>query len=379
MMLPVTNLRKFCGICIGVVMVAIAGCGPASVTPTPSPEPESSAARYTPIPTLSDIASVQVIRSGPTRQPTVLPLLATLGPSPTAEPATSVPSATPPQADTAAEATAEIHELDGAREGSLRQGHYSLQRPIMREEGQRDWLDPTYPYGGTQFGTREVHLGVEFFNPRFTPILAGGSGQVIYAGDDSETVWGPEADYYGNLVVVQHDDLTTPDGETLYSIYGHMERIAVETGDLVSTGDKLGVVGDTGIAIGPHLHFEVRVGEDPRNFMATRNPALWIEMFARHGTLAGYATDSQGQPLYGTTLLVYDSGNAPRETYTYGSDRANSDPHWGENFVLPDLRAGRYSVVVRDSLNNTLYRENIIIEAGQTTWLDIVVAGSPAP
>lgn len=247
--------------------------------------------------------------------------------------------------------------------------HYWLKRPIAIEEGNVHWLDRTYPYGGTQFGSREVHLGVEFVNPRFTSVLAAGTGTVLYAGTDLNQRFGPAFDYYGNLVVLEHNF----EGQTVYSLYGHLQDFAVQTGDRVNEGQSIGRIGDSGIAEGSHLHFEVRVG-DPTDYLSTRNPDMWIQPYPNSGTLVGRVTGVENP--YGIVILVRAENTIPRETYTYGGDEVNSDPSWGENFTLGDLPAGTYEVLVSDSNGRNYFRQSISIVGRVTTWLEIDLAGT---
>lgn len=249
--------------------------------------------------------------------------------------------------------------------------HYLLQRPIPSPRGSAEWVDyvdRTYPYGATMFGNREEHLGVEFANLRFTPVVAAADGRVAYAGTDAEIQFGPYRDYYGNLVVINHG--AAPGGQTLYTLYAHLERIFVSTGDDVRAGERIGHVGDSGIAEGPHLHFEVRLDE-AGDYRATVNPELWIEPYPGFGTLAGRVTASNGDEIAGLPVMVRND-SLQRETYVYGNERVNSDPAWDENLVLGDLPAGDYEVLISDN-GRVRYRGQVTIEAGATSWLDIEI------
>lgn len=93
--------------------------------------------------------------------------------------------------------------------------------------------------GGTRF-----HAGVDIPAPVGTGVLAVRAGEVIFAG---------YAGGYGNLVVIDH-------GDSLRSRYAHLRRIFVVAGKSVATGERIGEVGSTGRATGPHLHYEVRKG-----------------------------------------------------------------------------------------------------------------------
>ncbi|RMH40722.1 MAG: peptidase M23 [Deltaproteobacteria bacterium] len=105
-------------------------------------------------------------------------------------------------------------------------------------------------------GDRRFHAGVDLAAPEGTPVVAAGAGTVVRAGP---------AGGYGNLVVVDH-------GGGVHTRYAHLSDIAVQVGDRVAAGARIGAVGATGRATGPHLHFEVR--RDGRPVDPTREIAL---------------------------------------------------------------------------------------------------------
>jgi peptidoglycan hydrolase-like protein with peptidoglycan-binding domain len=120
----------------------------------------------------------------------------------------------------------------------------------LRRPPPRSLLDFAYPISapiGDGFGPRGnmMHTGLDFPAPSGTPVLAAGHGCVASAGYD--------AGGYGNLVVIQHRAGMT-------SWYAHLSRISVRPGECVVAGNRIGRVGATGHATGPHLHFELRVG-----------------------------------------------------------------------------------------------------------------------
>lgn len=243
---------------------------------------------------------------------------------------------------------------------------YALERPFDRRGGQQDFAARVYPYGGTQFGQFDVHLGLDFSNPRFTPVLATADGLVVFAGNDAEVQFGPYLDYYGNLVVIAHD-LLSVEGLPVYTLYAHLERVDVTTGAQVNVGDVIGVVGATGIALGPHLHFEVRVG-DPTSYLATRNPDFWIKPYPGFGTLAGRVTAPED--VRGMVVLIRSNGRT-REAYVYSGDRVNSDPAWNENFTYGDLPVGMYEVIISERSGRVRFRREVTIEDGRTTFIEI--------
>ena len=99
---------------------------------------------------------------------------------------------------------------------------------------------------GDRFGPRgdRFHSGIDLLAAAGTPVAAAGAGTVSFAGWDSGG--------YGNLVVVDH-------ANGVSSWYAHLSRIDVTSGVAVTTTTQVGLVGATGNATGPHLHFEVRV------------------------------------------------------------------------------------------------------------------------
>jgi len=297
----------------------------------------------------------------PTTQPptptTTTTSTATASPSPTATPR---PTRTPQPTRTPSPTPTGLPVLGTPRA----EDHYWFARPIA-EDG-NDFVSHFYPYGSTAGGRYQVHHGVEFENPTGTPVLAVAPGRVIVAGTDRETVYGLFPDFYGKLVVIRHD--RTWRGQAVFTLYGHLSRVRVTVGQRVKTGQIIGEVGETGIALGPHLHFEVRVGEN--TYAATRNPELWLRPHPRRGTLVGQVVDEAGQPLPGVLVSLYDAtGEWRRETETYGLG-VNPDEGWQENFVFGDLPAGRYTVQV--IIGDVVLQETVEVQAGTTASVTFV-------
>ncbi len=98
---------------------------------------------------------------------------------------------------------------------------------------------------------RRPHHGVDYAAPTGTPVSATADGRVTFSGRKGQ---------YGKLVILSHRN-----GLTTY--YGHLSRIAsgVRTGHQVKQGDWVGNVGTTGLATGPHLHYEMRQNGRPIN------------------------------------------------------------------------------------------------------------------
>jgi murein DD-endopeptidase MepM/ murein hydrolase activator NlpD len=95
--------------------------------------------------------------------------------------------------------------------------------------------------------TQRMHTGIDFGASTGTPIKAAADGVVVVAGPRGG---------YGNTVILDH-------GNALATLYAHQSRIVVAEGQTVAKGTTVGYVGSTGLATGPHLHFEVRVNGNP--------------------------------------------------------------------------------------------------------------------
>jgi murein DD-endopeptidase MepM/ murein hydrolase activator NlpD len=108
---------------------------------------------------------------------------------------------------------------------------------------------------GSPFGARDgrPHEGIDLPAPVGTPVFAAADGQVAYAGNGIRG--------YGNLVVLKH----TGD---LLTVYAHASVLLVSRGQPVRAGDRIALVGQSGRATGPHLHFEVRAGQIPHDPMS---------------------------------------------------------------------------------------------------------------
>ena len=113
------------------------------------------------------------------------------------------------------------------------------------------------PFGGTSY---EFHSGQDIDAPWGAPVIAGANGNVTFVG------W---QNGYGQLVVIDH-------GGGLTTRYGHLSHIDVSHGQTVTRGQFIARVGSTGRSTGPHLHYEVRINDEPVN------PLQYLLTSARH-------------------------------------------------------------------------------------------------
>ncbi len=125
---------------------------------------------------------------------------------------------------------------------------------------------------GSTFGMRyhpilhklRMHKGVDLAAPKGTPIYATADGIVVKSEYDKS---------FGNFVKIKH-------GYGYVTKYGHMSRILVKEGDRVKKGQVIGLVGNTGLSVHSHLHYEVWVNGQPRNPFYYYLDNLTIEEYA---------------------------------------------------------------------------------------------------
>lgn len=117
------------------------------------------------------------------------------------------------------------------------------------------------------------HMGIDYAVGVGTPVLAASGGKVVAAGWDTTG--------YGSHVRVQHAEGVT--------IYGHLSAIHVSVGQVVHAGEALGLSGNTGNSTGPHLHFEVRLG-DGSSIKQAVDPMPLFSMSEHHDIISSLPT-----------------------------------------------------------------------------------------
>jgi murein DD-endopeptidase MepM/ murein hydrolase activator NlpD len=154
--------------------------------------------------------------------------------------------------------------LDGDSLASLETKMNQLERnmkayeDVLRERGYTPSIWPVVgklesgfggrrnPFGGSSY---EFHSGQDIDAQPGDPVVAGARGQVNFVG------W---QNGYGQLIVIDH-------GGGLTTRYGHLSHIDVDQGQTVERGQFIGRVGSTGRSTGPHLHYEIRINDQPVN------------------------------------------------------------------------------------------------------------------
>jgi murein DD-endopeptidase MepM/ murein hydrolase activator NlpD len=258
-----------------------------------------------------------------------------------------------------------------------RSGSYTPTELALREHYWFDWPVPgrilwTYPYGGRWPGGTWVHRGVDLSAAIGDPVVAVAPGVVIEAGDMLVDINGVMSDAYGIHVFLLLDQ--TFDGWPIYILYAHFSELRVETGQHVGEGEVVGLTGITGFTTGPHVHLEIRIGEnDPSH---TRNPELWLKPRDGSGTVAGRLLTSWGEYIHERSINLYDGDKLIRQTRTYASSVVNPDEGWGENFVFWEVPPGRYTV--RANLGSETHLGSAEVVAGRTTLVTFTTLWIPA-
>lgn len=115
----------------------------------------------------------------------------------------------------------------------------------------------TDPMGGAE---EALHKGIDLVGPKGATVYAALAGRVVDHWPSPTTYWRGHP-IFGGLIVLDH-------GGGLFTLSGHLSSSYVHEGDWVEAGQPIGIIGDTGIATGRHLHFEVVV--DPLRYLEGR-------------------------------------------------------------------------------------------------------------
>lgn len=112
----------------------------------------------------------------------------------------------------------------------------------------KGWLTAGFGHRRSPFtGQRQMHEGVDISNSAGTPVIAPADGIVTYTGPLGA---------FGNVVSLNH-------GNKIATFFAHLQQHKVAQGQRVRRGDVIGLVGATGRATGPHLHYEIQINEVP--------------------------------------------------------------------------------------------------------------------
>lgn len=266
--------------------------------------------------------------------------------------------------------------------------HFFFQQPIKATD--IEYPASNYGYGAVYFDD-VVHTGIDIPGEIGTPILAAGDGKVIWTGygfyrGGSNIMDDP----YGKAVAIKHH--FGYKNQKLYTVYAHLNEITIKEGQNVKAGDQIGLMGETGHATGPHLHLEVRVGEN--DYYATRNPDLWIAPPQGWGLLVGQVRDWNGQLLENQRVNLHSNLNVEEQNTeadrlyvaeTYHNQSINPDPYYQENLVISNLPAGKYQIHIFFFEIPRVFTHIVEIHPGEVTyftfqlWEGFTTGSPPTP
>lgn len=133
------------------------------------------------------------------------------------------------------------------------------------------WTKPANGRYSSSFGwrmhpiyhTARQHRGADLAVPIGSTVVAAGDGVVNYAG---------QMGGYGNVIMITHYN----NGQTFTTVYAHLSSIGVSVGQVVDKGTRIGASGNTGASTGPHLHFEMHIGNWTASGPSAVNPLRYV-------------------------------------------------------------------------------------------------------
>jgi murein DD-endopeptidase MepM/ murein hydrolase activator NlpD len=248
-------------------------------------------------------------------------------------------------------------------------GNFIFQQPVDNKVAGP--FAESYRYGMNEDGRRTPHRGVDFPAAVGTPVLAVADGEIVFAGFEETTIYSPWVNYYGKFIVIRH-------ANDMFTLYAHLSRIDVKAGQKVKVGETIGAVGRTGVAIGPHLHFEVRRGANGEDFLSTENPELWLTL-----------VNDKNASLYGAISVTFDADivhkvqrNIEIEYFPGGAVTPEKVIHTftyplgfernAEDAVLSKLEPGRYRIWVY-AKGQVLLNRWVRVESGRLTQVYMLI------
>ena len=250
--------------------------------------------------------------------------------------------------------------------------HYWFRRPVEANANNAGLFFYSYGSDGPdKENPWRIHHGIDFPNAIGETARAAADGIVLHGAGDG---FFQNTASYGNAVFIQHD--FGYDGQPLYTLYAHLSRALVRSGERVSAGDVIGLIGETGNVSGPHVHFEVRMGGD--RYRDTYNPLLWMVPYVGHGVIAGRVVDEEGHFIedaevtvrnWATGLLLETSPTVTTYVFNNTGSDVQPDPRWNENFVVPDVPVGKYELIT--TIDGVRIAEVVEVLEGRTNFAEL--------
>ncbi len=161
--------------------------------------------------------------------------------------------------------------LSLARMGALEDGLAAVPHNLPAS---LEYISSGFGYRSDPFtGAAAFHAGLDFRGPVGAPIYAAAKGTVSFAGIRQG---------YGNCIEITH-------GNGLLTRYAHMSAFRAHVGEVIAAGDTIGAIGSSGRSTGPHLHFEVRINDQPVN------PRPFLDAPTRFGAIDHVLPKTRGR------------------------------------------------------------------------------------
>jgi len=312
-------------------------------TPTPTPLPPTLTPTVTFTPVITETASLTetTVFQGLDQDPVITATLELTQTTNLTSSQVITPVGTPTPSPTPVPRTVSVPT--DIPDYTAAEDHFWFGRPFS--EDYFTWGSYTYPYGSNGRGQYFWHHGIDIQNAQGATVIAVGDGTVTHAGPDDtvQLQLGPWPDFFGQAVVIEHDQRWHD--QPVYSLYGHVSKTLVQVGQHVQEGEPIAEVGQLGVALGPHLHLEIRLGA--ATYFDTRNPDLWVRSDPGFGVIAGRVVDYQNY-FVPQQLVTLHRASAPsrfwRETFTYPDNEVQSDDDYVETFTFSDVPAGQYVI-----------------------------------
>ncbi|MFC5604661.1 murein hydrolase activator EnvC family protein [Sporosarcina koreensis] len=166
---------------------------------------------------------------------------------------------------------AEIARKEAERKRKAREAAAKAKPGSLPHVSNGFWTKPANGTYSSSFGwrvhpiynTKRQHRGADIAAPIGTPVVAAGDGVVSYAG---------QMGGYGNVIMITH----STNGGIFTTVYAHLSKIGVGTGQVVDKGSYIGNIGNTGASTGPHLHFEMHIGNWTASGPSAVNPLRYV-------------------------------------------------------------------------------------------------------
>lgn len=207
-----------------------------------------------------------------------------------------------------------IYIFMGKADGESSDGQYEI------NGGSLEWPVPgtTADNISSKFKTRERpdHTGLDIAANTGAGVVAAEAGQVVLSLDMETS--------YGHHVIIYHGELN---GTPTYTLYAHLSKRSVSVGDIVTRGQKVGEVGNTGNSRGAHLHFEVRLNQNSST--SAVDPLPYITAITDAGGVKLSAEEYTNLILPGAISSYKKYGVLPSITLAQGAIETG----WGENVI----------------------------------------------